>query len=46
MTHAEALDHLRKALANAKPCCYVPVSVQALEVLLAEYEEGESDDHD
>lgn len=46
MTHAEAIDHLRQALANAKPQCFVPVSARALGLLLDEFEaetEGEGD---
>lgn len=46
MTHAEARDHCAKALANAKPGCYVPVSAQALALVLEEpeTESGETSD--
>lgn len=44
MTLPEAIDHLRKALSNAKPGCFVPVSGHALALVLAELEsKGESD---
>lgn len=47
MTLPEATDHLRKALATAKPGCFVPVSPQALAAVLAELEsKGESDGDD
>lgn len=46
MTLTEAADHLRKALANAKPGCFVPVSGQALALVLGELEskQGETSD--
>lgn len=34
MTPAEARDQLQKALAAARPQCFVPVSQQALEAVL------------
>lgn len=46
MTPAEARAHCEKALANARECCYVPVSQQALALVLAELKQETEPDGD
>lgn len=46
MTLTETRAHLQKALDAAKPHCFVPVSAQALAVVLAQLQPEESSDGD